>query len=203
LSTDGFGNLSWRDLNALSQAEGFTGNTIALGTPLDGSLVANTAYKYFTPTTTVTDAIDNLNQVMFNVFQNTYVGNVSFTSNITQGPSPITVAFTSHVVGNPNTFYWDFGDGGTSTLQNPTHTYSNVGGGQYSVYFKASNSAGTLSGAGANGNPLLAQGSYADVTAQNYITLYTPAPIASFTLTYTNPPPTTTVPNPPTNIIAV
>jgi PKD repeat protein len=182
LATDGFGNLSWRDLSNLSQASGFTGNTIALGTPLDGSLVTNSAYKYFTPTTTVTDAIDNLNQVMFNVYNNTYVGNVSFTANVTSGPSPITVSFTPSVVGNANTYFWDFGDGVTSTLQNPTHTYSNVGGGQFSVYFKASNSAGTLAGVGTNGNPLLAQGSYADVTAQNYITLYTPTPIAAFTL---------------------
>jgi PKD repeat protein len=186
LSTDGAGNLSWVDLNSISQTGGLTGNTIVLGTPTDGSLVANSAYKYFTPTTTVTDAVDNLNQVLFNVYQNTYVGNVAFTANVTTGPSPITVSFTPTIVGNANTYFWDFGDGVTSTLLAPTHTYSNVGGGQYSVYFKASNSAGTLAGAGTNGNPILAQGSYADVTSQNYITLYTPTPIAEFTLSSTN-----------------
>jgi len=29
--------------------------------------------------------------------------------------------------GNPNSWYWDFGDGFSSTLQNPSHTYANIG----------------------------------------------------------------------------
>jgi len=29
--------------------------------------------------------------------------------------------------GNVNSWYWDFGDGNTSTLQNPNHTYANPG----------------------------------------------------------------------------
>ena len=43
------------------------------------------------------------------------------------GYSPLTVSFSSagstSPNGNPLTFSWDFGDGGTSTQANPTHTY--------------------------------------------------------------------------------
>lgn len=40
----------------------------------------------------------------------------------------------SNVTSTTTTFYWDFGDGNTSTLQNPTHTYLN--GGAYLVKHK-------------------------------------------------------------------
>ncbi len=43
-----------------------------------------------------------------------------------------TVDFTESSTGNPNTFFWDFGDplsgaANTSTLQNPTHTFTDTG----------------------------------------------------------------------------
>ena len=40
---------------------------------------------------------------------------------------PVTVTFTDTSTGSPNTWLWDFGDGSTSTLQNPSHEYTNVG----------------------------------------------------------------------------
>jgi hypothetical protein len=46
------------------------------------------------------------------------------------GPPGTAVAFTATApIGgiSPYTFSWTFGDGGTSTLQNPTHTYSTAG----------------------------------------------------------------------------
>jgi PKD repeat protein len=36
-------------------------------------------------------------------------------------------SFTSLSTGSPTSYAWTFGDGGTSTLQNPTHLYANVG----------------------------------------------------------------------------
>lgn len=42
------------------------------------------------------------------------------------GCVPLTVQFTAEVV-NANSFWWDFGDGTTSTLETPVHTYSNDG----------------------------------------------------------------------------
>jgi len=43
---------------------------------------------------------------------------------------PFTVSFTNQST-NANSFYWDFGDSGTSTQQDPTHVYTTPG--QYTV----------------------------------------------------------------------
>jgi PKD repeat protein len=40
-----------------------------------------------------------------------------------EGESPLSVSFQNLSVGNTNTFLWDFGDGGTSTEENPIHEY--------------------------------------------------------------------------------
>ena len=37
------------------------------------------------------------------------------------------IIFSDASTGNPNSWVWNFGDGNSSTLQNPTHTYSNPG----------------------------------------------------------------------------
>ena len=41
-----------------------------------------------------------------------------------------------------NTYFWDFGDGGTSTLHSPTHSYTSPG--TYKVYLTVSDSLGCL-----------------------------------------------------------
>jgi hypothetical protein len=153
------------------------GNSIQIGTPTDGSLTTNVAYPGWTTSTYVTDGLDDLNQVALNIAGNTYVGNVYITANVTSGPSPLSVAFTGYYIGNPNSYLWDFGDGTTSTLANPTHTYSNVLGGQFTVVYTAYNTNGTYSGNAAAG----AKGSTATSTNTDYITLFTPLPIPSFT----------------------
>ena len=48
-----------------------------------------------------------------------------------QGTAPMTVKFTDKSSGSPKSYYWDFGDGSTSTDRNPTHIYNNDGA--YSV----------------------------------------------------------------------
>jgi len=45
----------------------------------------------------------------------------------TAGTAPITVSFTDTSTGAPTGWLWDFGDGSTSTSQNPTHTYNSDG----------------------------------------------------------------------------
>ncbi|HNX17115.1 MAG TPA: PKD domain-containing protein [Methanoregula sp.] len=65
----------------------------------------------------------------------------SFTANITNGVKPLTVQFTDKSDNAPTGWYWSFGDGGTSTLQNPLHTYNSAG--TYSVSLGASNTAGS------------------------------------------------------------
>ena len=154
-----------------------TGNLIPLGIPSDSSLTTNVAYPGWTANTFVTDSIDDLNQVSLNIAGNTFVGNVYVTANVTSGPSPLSVAFTGHYIGNPNSYLWNFGDGNTSTSANPTHTYSNVLGGQFTVVYTAYNTNGTYSGNAAAG----AKGSTATSTNVDFITLFTPLPIPSFT----------------------
>lgn len=191
LSTDGAGNLAWQTISSISAGFNLTANNIPLGNTTDGSLVSNSAYRRWSATTTVADAADNLNQVMLNVYQHTYVGNVSFTANTTAGPSPLSIQFTGTAFGNPDSYFWDFGDGNTSVQQSPSHTFANTLGGSYSIYFKAFNSTGTLNGTGRLGTG--GQGSYYDILNTNYITLYTPAPIPSFSLSSTSINDTTSI----------
>jgi PKD repeat protein len=69
------------------------------------------------------------------------------------GPAPLTVNFTDLSTGNPTAWAWTFGDGQTSTLQNPPHTYQNPG--NYTV---------SLTVSFATGPPLTA-------TKANYVTV--------------------------------
>ena len=159
-------------------AAGGQGNTITLGTPTDGSLTVNVAYPGWTTSTFVTDGLDDLNQVSLNIANSTYVGNAYITANVYSGPSPLTVAFTSYYIGNPNSFLWQFGDGTANvTTANATHTFSNASGGTFTVTFTAFNTNGTYNGNAANG----AKGSTSTANISN-IVLYTPSPIPSFTL---------------------
>jgi len=70
------------------------------------------------------------------------------------------ISFTDLSLNMPNTWLWDFGDGTTSTQQNPTHTYQNQG--VYTVSLTVSNALGSDS-----------------VIQNNYIVVtYNTAPIA-------------------------
>lgn len=51
------------------------------------------------------------------------------------------VAFTDASLYSPVSWYWDFGDGSYSQLQNPTHAYSEVG--RYTVVLNVSNAGGS------------------------------------------------------------
>jgi|GEM_PF-633135 len=64
----------------------------------------------------------------------------NFTANVTSGPAPLAVAFTDTSTGGPTSWSWDFGDGGSSTEQNPVHTYTALG--TYTVSLTASNAHG-------------------------------------------------------------
>lgn len=70
----------------------------------------------------------------------------------TTGMGYITVNFTDESTNSPTSWRWDFGDRGTSSDQNPAHTYSNPG--NYTVRLTVSNPDGT-----------------AEATRENYITL--------------------------------
>ena len=108
LSTDGAGDLSWIDS---ANVGSLLGNTIQIGTPTDGDLTGNVAYDGWTPTTVVTDGLDDLNQVALNIANSTFVGQTTFVGTPVSGPSPTTVNFTGQFIGNANGFDWNFGDG--------------------------------------------------------------------------------------------
>jgi PKD repeat protein len=64
-----------------------------------------------------------------------------FVGSPTAGDAPLTVDFTDQSTGNPTSWDWDFGDGGTSTAQNPSHTYTMAG--TYTVALTATNTCGS------------------------------------------------------------
>lgn len=93
----------------------------------------------------------------------------NFTATPTYGTAPLTVNFTDQSTNTPTSWQWDFGDGNSSTQQNPTHTYSNAG--TYSIILIAINSSGSNA-----------------KTQNNLIVVYSgnSAPVANFTATPTS-----------------
>jgi len=65
----------------------------------------------------------------------------NFSADPTSGPAPLDVAFTDLSTGDPTSWSWSFGDGGSSTDQNPQHTYNAAG--TYTVSLTAANADGS------------------------------------------------------------
>ena len=82
----------------------------------------------------------------------------NFTSNTTQGTAPLTIQFNDTSTDTPTSWLWNFGDGTTSTKQNPTHTYTTPG--IYTVTLTATNEA--------DNNKISDNG---QITKTNYITV--------------------------------
>jgi PKD repeat protein len=83
----------------------------------------------------------------------------AFTAAPTSGPIPLEVAFTNASSGDYTDSLWEFGDGLTSTLENPTHTYTAAG--TYTVTLTVNGPGGTDA-----------------ISHTNYITGYTPVEAA-------------------------
>jgi PKD repeat protein len=64
-----------------------------------------------------------------------------FSADPRSGDLPLTVNFTDLSTGSPTSWLWTFGDGGTSTEQNPVHVYR--GAGAFNVMLAATNAGGT------------------------------------------------------------
>lgn len=84
-----------------------------------------------------------------------------FTSSSAAGCTPLVVQFANTSGGSPTSFFWDFGNGSTSTLQNPGVLY-NVPG-TYTVKLVASDGAGNAD----------------SVIKTNYVTVYA-KPVVNF-----------------------
>jgi PKD repeat protein len=74
----------------------------------------------------VSDGSDSGTRTRTNYITVTSPG-VDFAGRPAVGVAPLTVTFTDLSTTNPSSWLWDFGDGGTSTLQAPSHTYEAVG----------------------------------------------------------------------------
>ena len=48
----------------------------------------------------------------------------TFSATPAAGTAPLSVSFTDTSTGSPTSWAWDFGDGATSMLRNPVHTYA-------------------------------------------------------------------------------
>ena len=120
-------------------------------------------------TVTTADGQDNENKLDFIVVTPAPVApTVDFSGTPRTGFLPLPVTFTDASTngGAPITSrLWSFGDGGISTAQNPTHTYTTEG--TFSVTLTATNSAGSSS-----------------TTKSDYITTnhVVVAPVAAFSL---------------------
>ncbi len=133
----------------------------------DTSIVQNPSHEYinagiFTVTLTVTgpggsDTITKADYISASYNPPT----AEFEGTPTIGDAPLNVTFTDLSVDSVNTWLWDFGDGDTSTDQNPSHEYLNPG--DFTV---------TLTATGPGGSDTLVK--------IDYITATYPAPTADF-----------------------
>jgi PKD repeat protein len=82
-----------------------------------------------TTTVTTTAATSQVNPV------------VAFFADNTGGTAPLTVQFTDMSTGGPISWSWDFGDGGSDSIQSPSHTYSTAG--TYTVSMTATSRTGS------------------------------------------------------------
>ncbi|AKB82085.1 cell surface protein [Methanosarcina barkeri 3] len=110
------------------------------------SFVEHPTHKYskagtYTVKLTVKNAVGSNTVTKTDYIKVTAKPVANFTSSVTSGKSPLTVAFTDTSTGSPSKWKWNFGDGASSTLQNPKHKYSKAG--NYTVTLTATNAAGS------------------------------------------------------------
>ncbi len=111
------------------------------------STLENPSHTYstagtYTVSLVATNAVGNDSETKVNyITVNSLVAPISdFTANQTTITEGGTVNFTDLSTEVPTSWSWNFGDGGVSTLENPSHTYSTAG--TYTVSLVATNAAG-------------------------------------------------------------
>ncbi len=126
-------------------------NFDAIGSSDDGTIVsyhwdfgdgnsantATTSNEYMAPgdyqavlTVTDNDGLTDTDSVLVSV--DNQLPTVSIASSALEGPAPYNASFTSNATdpdpsGSISSYLWDFGDGGSSTLANPSHEYTQEG----------------------------------------------------------------------------
>ena len=155
------------------------GSAVQIGAPTDGAYANGSgsgniegAVTSLTNSTSVSNAIDSLNEVMFNIHQQTYVRDVVVTcTSGNTGGAPLTATLTINVVGNANAFDINWGDGSytnNTSDSTPSHTYTDNTNSPFDITVTARNT-------GAKG-----EGNSASQSVTDLITLYTADPNADF-----------------------
>ncbi|HSY17576.1 MAG TPA: choice-of-anchor tandem repeat GloVer-containing protein [Candidatus Acidoferrales bacterium] len=138
VNTDGTGFTKLHNFTAHNQYDGINND----GSDPEGGLIliGNTLYG----TTRAGGTIGN--GMVFALNLTSPPPAIQFTASLTNGLVPMSVQFNGPSydnAGNPLTHWnWNFGDGGTSANQNPTHLYS--GPGNYSPVLVATNNLGVM-----------------------------------------------------------
>jgi len=91
----------------------------------------------------------------------------NFTADSTHGAAPLTAQFTDQSTGSVASWEWDFGDGRTSTLQNPAHSYITPGVYPVSLTVRLPGTAASLSG----GMDTLVRAGYIVATEAHFVYL--------------------------------
>jgi PKD repeat protein len=104
----------------------------------------------YTVSLTATSSVGNLTQTKQNFIQAAapvaLPAVANFTATTTSGTTPLVVSFTNNSSGSINSWQWNFGDGATSTLQAPSHTYNTIG--NYTVTLTVSGPGGSSTKSG-------------------------------------------------------
>lgn len=154
-------------------ADNRNANTIVVGDPTDGSWTTDGAFLGFANTQNVTDVLDDLNEALNNVRNNTFVRSVTFSGTPLAGGAGTTVTLTLSAEGDANRYDITWGDGSTDTgvtSTTPSHTYTSNAGSPYSITVRAYNNSGS------------GTGSEASSTRTDYVIIYTADPNVAFAI---------------------
>ena len=158
-------------VGTLSVSATLTATELTIGAPTDGSYddgaigISNTAKT--------ADVIDDLNEALDNIRNNTFVKSVFFSGNPTSGGEGLNVTLDIVSDGNPNRYDIDWGDGDTlngTSSSSPSHTYTSNTNSPYTITVRAFHNQGT------------GTGSEASHTREDYIIIYTANPAVAFRL---------------------
>lgn len=183
LSDTGAGTLSVGEIDPASGNIIFKGTLSVVGTAnlmIIGTDEGNTEFELddgaittFSSQTTVSTAIDQLNEGLLNVYNNTFVRNVTFTGNPLTGGVGTTVTLTISAEGTPNQYDIDWGDGEYSngiTDTTPSHVYSTNANTPFDITVTARNTGGI----GAGSNSIFSR--------VDYVTIFAADPDPEFTI---------------------
>ncbi|MDC0249604.1 PKD domain-containing protein [Flavobacteriales bacterium] len=120
-----------------AQVVSFTNNTLLPASYIwdfgDGntSFLENPSHNYLSGMYT-TSLFSKIGSCIDTIVKTNYIEvgsdiNPEFIYDINAGCEGIEVNFTDMTLNNPDSWFWDFGDGNTSVVQNPTHSYINSG----------------------------------------------------------------------------